>query len=209
LNPRTSSIASPVVIDGDSSRDDGSVDGSLVLLVWHYCSSGDSDGWLCWWTDISLCYLIDVKKTYAVLLAVQVASIQFPSPGSYQSIRQLSRTREMEQRTGSSPHGWTIGLDGLTDVTKWTMDQYRVAYECIGWTYVVVVGLAFPPPPRGVVVVVLAVVLLDEDEDEEELEEVRGSKGSSNAELDEEETELVRAVPVGWPLVSIALHVRR
>jgi hypothetical protein len=89
------------------------------------------------------------------------------------------------------------------------MDQYRVAYECIGWTYVVVVGLAFPPPPRGVVVVVLAVVLLDEDEDEEELEEVRGSKGSSNAELDEEEPELVRAVPVGWPLVSIALHVRR
>jgi hypothetical protein len=118
--------------------------------------------------------------------------------------------RECGQHTGGSPHGWTIGLDGLTDVTKWTWDQYRVADECIVWTYVVVVGLAFPPPPRGVVVVTL-VVLLDEEDDEEELEEVRGSKGSSKAELDEEEEEpeLVRAVPVGWPLVSIALHVRR
>jgi hypothetical protein len=118
--------------------------------------------------------------------------------------------RKSRQPTSGSPHGWTIGLDGLTDVTKWTMDQYRVAYECVVWTNVVVVGLAFPPPPRGVVVVTL-VVLLDEEEDEEELEEVRGSKGSSNAELDEEEeeAELVRAVPVGWPLVSIALHVRR
>jgi hypothetical protein len=75
---------------------------------------------------------------------------------------------------------------------------------------VVVVGLTPAPPPRGVVVVAsLVVVLLDEEE--EELEEVRGSKGSSRAELDEdEEAELVRAVPVSRALVlvSIALHVR-
>jgi hypothetical protein len=122
LNPRTGSIASPVVIDGDSSRDDGTVDGSLVLLVWHNCSSGDGDGWLCWWTDISLFYLEDVEKTYAVLLAVQVASIQFPSPGSYQSIRQQSLMRKSRQPACGSPHGWTVGLDGLTDVTKWTVD---------------------------------------------------------------------------------------
>jgi len=141
-------------------------------------------------------------KTYAVLLAVQVASTQFPSPGSYQSTRQLCPMRKSRQHTGGSPHGRTVGLDGLTDITEWTIDQSRVAYDCISWTYVVVVGLAFPPPPRGVVVVTLAVVLLDE-EDEEELEVMTasGSSGSSNAELDaeldEEEPELVRAVPVG------------
>jgi hypothetical protein len=180
------------------------------LLVWHYCSSGHGDGWLCWGTDISSFRLDNIDRAHAVLLAVQVASIQFPSPGSYQSIRQQSLMRGSRQHTSGSPHGWTVGLDGLTDVTEWTMVQSILAYDCIDWTYVVVVGLAFPPPPRGVVVVTL-VVLLDEEEDDEELEEVRGSKGSSNAELDEEEeeAELVRAVPVGWPLVSIALHVRR
>jgi len=117
--------------------------------------------------------------------------------------------RRSRQHTSGGPHGWTVGLDGLTDVTKWAVGQCMIAYDCLCGTYVVVVGLAPAPPPRGVVVVTL-VVLLDEEEDEEELEEVRGSSGSSNAELDEEEdeAELARAVPVGWPLVRIALHVR-
>jgi hypothetical protein len=132
-----------------------------------------------------------------VLLAVQVASIQFPSPGSYQSICQLSSMKRSGRHTGGSPHGWTIGLDGLTDVTKWTFDQYVVAYHYIDGTYVVVVGLTPAPPPTGVVVVVLAVVLLDEEEDE--LEVVIGTTGSSTAaegDTEDDEEELVRAVPV-------------
>jgi len=86
LNPHTSSIGSPVVVDSDGGRDDGTVDRSLILLVWHYCSSGNGNGWLRRGSDISLFDLDDIENTYAVLLAVQVASTQFPSPGSYQSV---------------------------------------------------------------------------------------------------------------------------
>jgi hypothetical protein len=62
LNPHTSSIASPVVINGDSRRDDGTVHRRLVLLVWDYCASRGGDGWLCWGTDISLFRLYDMKR---------------------------------------------------------------------------------------------------------------------------------------------------
>jgi hypothetical protein len=139
------------------------------------------------------------RDTYTVLVAVQVASIQFPSPGSYQSVASVELSRRSTIRTSGSPHRWTVSLAGLTDITEWTKNQCetRMLYE--QKTYVVVVGLTPAPPPRGVVVVVLAVVLLDDDE--EEVVEVRtasgSSKGSTDAELDEEVRALVSRVPVG------------
>jgi len=43
LNPHASSVRGPVGIQGDSVRDNGPIDGCLVLLVVQDCSSGDSD----------------------------------------------------------------------------------------------------------------------------------------------------------------------
>lgn len=135
LNPHTSSVRGPVGIQGNSVRDDGPIDGCLVLLVVQDCSRGDSDCGLRGGTTKSARDPSNDKKgggTYTVLLAVQVASIQFPSPGSYQSMESAHRSRilDKKQLTSGGPHGWAVSLLGLTDLTTLTVHQYSSIASC-------------------------------------------------------------------------------
>jgi hypothetical protein len=99
LDPGASSIGHVrSAIGSNGSRDDGPIDGSLVLLVIDDRSFRYSDGGFGRGTVYqSTLPPDDAFSTYAVLVAVQAAETQFPSPGSYQSINQYTAEACLER----------------------------------------------------------------------------------------------------------------
>lgn len=114
------------------------------------------------------------------------------------------------KRTSGSPHGWTVGSFGLTDLTSLTGIISKGPSNPVYFAHVVVVGLT-PGSTSGsssaaVVAVVASVVLREVVRDDEEEDVV--ATGSRRVFRIEEEEELLRPVATApAPEVRMELQI--